>query len=184
MSDKVQEIKMQELRDLFFYVFGIVPLQNYGVVGDGITDNRLKIQQAIYDAIEIGAKYIYVPAGEFYYDSNLFQTDKVIFIGNNTRAKIDKIEILQFPDLWNDSQAETSAIVPVAGIIIYAGKNEIPQNFLECNGQTVVTKDYLSLYGRLNNIDISEDTQDIPETFNIPNLTTNQEGIKYIIRVR
>ncbi len=57
----INEIKMQELKNLFFYTFGIVPLQNYNVVGDGMTDNRLGIQQAIYDAIEVGAKYIFVP---------------------------------------------------------------------------------------------------------------------------
>ena len=34
----INEIKMQELKDLFFYTFGIVPLQNYNVVGDGMTD--------------------------------------------------------------------------------------------------------------------------------------------------
>lgn len=57
----INEIKMQELKNLFFYTFGIVPLQNYNVIGDGITDNRLGIQQAIYDAIEVGTKYIFVP---------------------------------------------------------------------------------------------------------------------------
>ena len=58
MSDIRNLVKMKELQDMFFYTFGIVPLQNYGVVGDGTTDNRLNIQQAIYDAIEIGAKYM------------------------------------------------------------------------------------------------------------------------------
>ena len=66
----INEIKMQELRDMFFYVFGIVPLQNYNVVGDGMTDNRLGIQQAIYDAISVGAKYIFVPKGNYYYSAN------------------------------------------------------------------------------------------------------------------
>lgn len=184
MSDKVQEIRMQELRDLFFYVFGIVPLQNYGVVGDGITDNRLKIQQAIYDAIEVGAKYIYVPGGEFHYENNLFSTDKVIFIGNNTRANIEGIDIRQIPDLWNEAQASSSALVPIAGVIIYAGKNEVPNNYLECNGQTVTTTDYISLYSKLNNVEVTEDTEDLPETFTIPNLSTGQDGTKYIIRAK
>ena len=53
-------MRLEELKNMFFYVFGIVPLQNYNVIGDGITDNRLKIQQAIYDAIEVGAKYIFL----------------------------------------------------------------------------------------------------------------------------
>ena len=72
MSDIRNLVKMKELQDMFFYTFGIVPLQNYGVVGDGTTDNRLNIQQAIYDAIEIGAKYIFVPKGEYYYSNTLF----------------------------------------------------------------------------------------------------------------
>lgn len=182
MSDKVQEIKMQELRDLFFYTFGIVPLQNYGVVGDGMTDNRQKIQQAIYDAIEVGAKYIFVPSGEYYYSNNLFKTDEVIFIGNNTRATIEGIEIRQFPELWNESQSISSAITPIAGIILYAGQN-MPGNYLECNGQDVNTSEYTNLYARLNNIEITEETE-LPETFTVPNLTTGQENTKYIIRAK
>lgn len=184
MSDISKEIKMQELKDLFFYVFGVVPLQNYGVIGDGMTDNRLNIQQAIYDAIDVGAKYIFVPAGEYYYSNQLFKADEVIFIGNNTRASIDGIEIRQFPDLWNEAQASSSALVPIAGVVIYAGKDEVPNNYLECNGQTINTMEYLSLYGKLNNVDITEETEDLPETFTVPNLTTGQEGTKYIIRAK
>ena len=182
MSDKVQEIKMQELRDLFFYTFGIVSLQNYGVVGDVMTDNRQKIQQAIYDTIEVGVKYIFVPAGEYYYSNNLFKTDEVIFIGNNTRATIEGIEIRQFPDLWNESQATSPAITPIAGIILYAGQ-DMPNNYLECNGQAVNTTEYISLYTKLNNIDITEETE-LPETFTVPNLSTGQENTKYIIRAK
>ena len=83
----MQELKMSELKNLFFYTFGIIPLQNYNVIGDGMTDNRLNIQQAIYDAIEVGAKYIFVPKGEYYYSNQLFRADEVIFIGNNINAK-------------------------------------------------------------------------------------------------
>ena len=180
----INEIKMKELRDMFFYVFGIVPLQNYNVVGDGYTDNRLGIQQAIYDAIEVGAKYIFAPKGNYYYSNNLFKTDEVIFVGNNTDTYIKDIDIRQFPDLWNESQAGSSALVPVAGVVIYAGKDEIPENYLECNGQVVTTTDYLSLYGKLNNVEVTEDTEDLPETFNVPNLSTGQSGTKYIIRAK
>ena len=116
----INELKMQELKDLFFYVFGIVPLQNYNAIGDGFTDNRLAIQQAIYDAIEVGAKYIFVPKGNYYYSNQLFKTDQVIFIGNNTDAQIKGIDIRQFPDLWNEGQAGSSALIPIAGVVIYA----------------------------------------------------------------
>ena len=180
----INEIKMQELRDMFFYVFGIVPLQNYNVVGDGFTDNRLGIQQAIYDAIEVGAKYIFVPKGNYYYSNQLFKTDQVIFLGNNTDAQIEGVDIRQFPDLWGESQAGSSALVPLAGVVIYAGKDEIPKNYLECNGQAVTTTDYLSLYSKLNNVEVTEDTEDLPETFNVPNLSTGQSGTKYIIRAK
>lgn len=97
MSDRLKEIKMQELKNMFFYTFGIVPLDNYDVVGDGITDNRLAIQQAIYDAIEVGAKYIFVTKGEYYYSQTLNKADEVIFIGNSTGAYIKDVEIKQFP---------------------------------------------------------------------------------------
>lgn len=183
MSDKIQELKMQELKDMFFYTFGIVPLQNYGVIGDGMTDNRLKIQQAIYDAIDVGAKYVFVPKGEYYYNAQLFKTEEVIFIGNNTQTKIEGIEIRQFPDLWNEAQATTPALNPVGGIILYAGKNNIPESYLECNGQAVNTKDYIGLYELLNDIDI-ENMENLPETFTIPNLSTGNEITKYIIRAK
>ena len=60
----------------------------------------------------------------------------------------------------------------------------MPSNYLECNGQAVTTTDYLSLYEKLNNVEVDEDTEDLPETFNIPNLTTGQENTKYIIRAK
>lgn len=180
----INEIKMQELKDMFFYVFGIVPLQNYNVVGDGFTDNRLGIQQAIYDAIEVGAKYIFVPKGNYYYSNNLFKVDEVIFIGNNTNTEIKGIEVRQFPEIWSDVQSSFGGLVPIAGVVLYAGKDDIPNNYLQCNGQAVTTLDYLSLYSRLNNVEITEDTQDLPETFNIPNLSTGQSGTKYIIRAK
>lgn len=176
-------MKLEELKNLFFYTFGIVPLQYYNVVGDGMTDNRLNMQQAIYDAIEVGAKYIFVPKGEYYYSNNLFRADEVIFIGNSLDAKIEGIEIRQFPDLWNEAQASSSAIVPLAGVVIYAGTSDIPANYLECNGQAVTTTDYISLYGKLNNIVVDEETE-LPETFNVPNLSTGQANTKYIIRAK
>ena len=119
----LNEIKMEELKNLFFYVFGIVPLEYYGVVGDGMTDNRLQIQQAIYDAIQVKAKYIYVPKGNYYYSNTLFKTDEVIFIGNSVDTTIKDINIRQFPDLWRDSQTEPNALVPIGTIIINARKN-------------------------------------------------------------
>ena len=179
----MQELKISELKNLFFYTFGIVPLQNYNVVGDGMTDNRLNIQQAIYDAIEVGAKYIFVPKGEYYYSNQLFRADEVIFIGNNVDTQIEGIEIRQFPDLWNEAQANSSALVPIAGVVIYAGKDAVPDNYLECNGQAVITTDYISLYGKLNNMVVDEETE-LPDTFNVPNLSTGQANTKYIIRAK
>ena len=144
--------------------------------GDGITDNRLKIQQAIYDAIEVGAKYIFVPKGNYYYSQSLFKINEVIFIGNNVDTYIKDIEIRQFPDLWNEAQASSSALVPIGGVIIFKGIN-IPNSYLECNGQSVTTSNYMALYEVLNG-----EQESIPEEFNIPNLTT-ADG-KYIIRAK
>lgn len=162
-------MKMEELKNLFFYTLHIVPLQYYNVVGDGMTDNRLNIQQAIYDAIEVGARYIFVPKGEYYYSNQLFKADQVVFIGNE-KAKIEGINIEQFPEF-----------TPLAGVIIYAGAN-IPANYLECNGQAVNTETYQNLYAELNNVTIDEETE-LPETFNLPNLTA-PSGTKYIIRAK
>ena len=73
--------------------------------------------------------------------------------------------------------------MPIAGVVIYAGKGNVPSNYLECNGQAVNTIDYIALYSKLNNIVVNEDTN-LPETFNIPNLSTGQENTKYIIRAK
>ena len=179
----MQELmRLEELKNMFFYTFGIVPLQAYNVIGDGMTDNRLKIQQAIYDAINVGAKYIFVPKGEYYYSNQLFRADEVIFCGNSIDSKIEGIEIRQFPDMFKEAQASSSALVPVAGVIIYAGTGDIPTNYLECNGQAVATTDYISLYGKLNNIVVDEETE-LPETFNVPNLSA-VSGTKYINRAK
>ena len=175
----INELKMEELKDLFFYTFGIVPLQNYGVVGDGMTDNRLQIQQAIYDAINVGAKYIYVPKGNYYYSQELFKASDLIFVGNNVDSHIENVEIRQFPDLWNEAQATTGAITPIGGIILTASKT-IPNYYLECNGQTVNVSDYIGLYESITD----KLPEEYPETFTIPNLSTGNEGTKYIIRAK
>lgn len=178
MSDKIKELRMSELKDMFFYTFGIVPIQNYGVIGDGMNDNRLQIQQAIYDAISVKAKYIFVPKGNYYYSQKLFKIDEVIFVGNSIDTYIKDVEIRQFPDLWNEAQASSSALVPIGGIIVYAGK-EVPANYLECKGQTLNTENYIILYKKLN-----EETEQIPSTFTVPNLSTGNESTKYIIRAK
>lgn len=183
MSDRLKEIKIQELKNMFFYTFGIVPLDNYDVVGDGLTDNRLAIQQAIYDAIEVGTKYIFVTKGEYYYNQTLNKADEVIFIGNNTNTYIRDIEIRQFPDMWNESQASTGAINPIGSVILYAGKKSIPKSYLECNGQKIKTRDYSALYSVLNNVDLST-VDSMPDTFPVPNLATGNSATKYIIRAK
>ncbi len=174
----ISELKMDELKNLFFYTFGIVPLQYYNVIGDGMTDNRLKIQQAIYDAIEVGAKYIFVPKGNYYYSNELFKSGEVIFVGNNVDTNIRGIDIRQFPDLWNDAQATTSSIVPIGGIILTATV-DIPENYLQCNGATLNVSDYTALYEAITENLPSE----YPTTFTIPTLTTGTSN-KYIIRAK
>ncbi len=166
----INELKLDELKDMFFYTFGIVPLQNYNVIGDGMTDNRLSIQQAIYDAIEVGAKYIFVPKGNYYYSHTLFKSNEVIFIGNNVDTYIKDIEIRQFPDLWNEAQASSSA-----------GK-KIPNSYLKCDGQNIKTSDYINLYATLNDVDINENA--LPENFEIPNISTGNDQTIYIIRAK
>lgn len=161
-----EDLKMNELKDLFFYTFGIVPLQNYNVVGDGMTDNRLNIQQAIYDAIEVGARYIFVPKGDYYYSNTLFKANEVVFIGNSTNTKIKDVEVMQFPEF-----------APIGAIVQYAGQ-VIPKGYLECKGQSVNTEEYKDLYVALNG-----QSEEPPSIFTIPNLTAGN-STKYIIRAR
>jgi hypothetical protein len=175
----INELTMEELKNMFFYTFGIVPLDYYNVIGDGMTDNRLNIQQAIYDAISVGAKYIFVPKGNYYYSQSLFRANEVIFIGNNVDAHIEGVEIRQFPDLWNEAQATTGALTPIGGIILTASVN-VPEYYLECDGSTLNVEDYTSLYEA-----ITDNLPDeYPETFTIPSLSTGTAGTKYIIRAK
>ena len=147
MSDKIQELKMNELKDMFFYTFGIVPLQNYGVVGDGMTDNRLKIQQAIYDAIEVKAKYIFVPKGNYYYSQELFRADEVAWLGNSVDAHIKDIEIKQFPSFDNvvnitDAYSENKQDTYSATYI----NNEIDKKVDKIDGKDLSTNDFTDEY--------------------------------------
>ena len=120
-------IKTEQLKNLFFYTFGIVPLDEYGVVGDGMTDNRLQIQQAINDAVANDIKYIFVTKGEYNYSNSLRDTDKVTFIGNSVDTSIEGVEIKQFPDF----QIPVGDQVPIGAIILFDAEEEIPENYEE-----------------------------------------------------
>lgn len=133
MSDIHRDIQITELKNMFFYTFGIIPLDYYNVVGDGITDNRLQIQQAINDAVTNNIKYIFVTKGEYYYSNSLRDADKVTFIGNSVEAFIEGIEIMQFPDNQ----------VPVGGIILYEAEGEIPSNYEELETQAPTGMKYI-----------------------------------------
>jgi len=119
VSNIISDIKVEELKNIFFYAFGIVPLDYYNVVGDGITDNRLQIQQAINDAVVNGIKYIFVTKGEYYYSNSLRDIDKVTFIGNSVQASIKEVNIMQFPDNQ----------VPINGVILYDNTITTPSNY-------------------------------------------------------
>lgn len=147
MNDRINELKMNELKDLFFYTLGIVPLQNYGVIGDGMTDNRLKIQQAIYDAIEVKAKYIFVPKGNYYYSQELFRADEVAWLGNSIDAYIKNVEIKQFPsfdnvvnitDAYSDNKQDTYSATYI--------NNEVNKKVDKVEGKDLSTNDFTDEY--------------------------------------
>lgn len=168
MENLRREISLRQLQDMFFYTFGIVPLDNYNVIGDGITDNRLQIQQAIYDAIAAGAKYIFVSKGEYYYSGTLQRTDEVKFIGNAVDSTIANIEIKDFPEIYLNPEK----FINIGTIQLYCSNGEIPSNFLLCNGDTITEEEYPELYA------IIGDT--------LPNKTHDGEDtrLKYIIKAK
>lgn len=53
-------------------------------------------------------------SGEFFYSLSLRDTDKVVFIGNSAQAKIEGVEIFQFPDNFMQ--------VPIGGIFLFEGE--------------------------------------------------------------
>jgi len=184
IEEKKRDIRIKQLKNLFFYTFGILPLAEYNVVGDGITDNRLQIQQAIYDAIEIGVKYIFVEKGEYYYSGTLQRAEELVFVGNSTNAKIEGIEIKQFPEMYADSDAITKELSPIGTIELYCSSSEnIPDKYLLCNGSSVSKEDYASLFEIIGTTAEKESTD---TTFNLPSLTPGETDtrLKYIIKAK
>lgn len=97
---KMQDLTLRMYGSLFEDAFGMLPITQYGAVGDNTTDNYGELQTVINKSIENGYKYIFVPKGNYYYYGNLKNVDKVIFVGNSTKAKIynqndEKIRIEQ-----------------------------------------------------------------------------------------
>lgn len=164
MNNLRRDISLRQLEDLFFHTFGIVPLDNYNVIGDGITDNRLQIQQAIYDAIAVGAKYIFVTKGEYCYSGTLQQTSDVVFIGNATEANINNVDIIQFPQNYLSSGVGT--------IVEYCSNNDIPSDYLLCNGGTITQDEYPELY------------KQIGDTLPYKTSSGGDTRIKYIIKAK
>ena len=168
MDNLRRDISLRQLQDLFFNTFGIVPLDNYNVIGDGITDNRLQIQQAIYDAIVAGAKYIFVTKGEYYYSGTLQRTDEVMFMGNATEASIANVEIKEFPEMYLNPEK----FINIGTIQMYCTTDDIPENFLLCDGDTISEDDYPELYNLIGST--------------LPNITYSgaDTRIKYIIKAK
>ena len=142
MDNLRRDISLRQLKDLFFEVYGIVPLDNYNVIGDGVTDNRLQIQQAIYDAIAAGAKYIFVTKGEYFYSGTLQRADEVIFMGNATDSTIANIEIQEFPEVYLNPEK----FINIGTIQLYCTNGDIPNNFLPFNGGSIDEEEYPELY--------------------------------------
>lgn len=94
-------VYLNELRNFFFEVLGMMSVTHYGAIGDGRTDNYAPLQVAIDDAIRRHLIYIYVPWGRYRYRGHLENTDKVMFMGNS-QARIyndktgEEIEVHQF----------------------------------------------------------------------------------------
>lgn len=181
MEDIRKHTSLLQLKNMFFYTFGIIPLDYYNARGDGITDNRLQLQQAINDAITAGIKYIFVPKGEYYYSNNLNRKDEVIWIGNNADSSIAGVTIRQFPDLWNESQAIANSLNPIGTIVLHAGE-AIPENYLECNGATLNRVEYSSLFEAIGTADEKSNIEGT--TFVLPTATSTIARTKYIIRAR
>lgn len=84
----LQNVTIRKYGTAFLEAFGMLPLTYFGCVGDNLTDNYANLQVAIDESIKRELRFIFVPAGTFYYTGNLLNLDKVIFIGNEKYAKI------------------------------------------------------------------------------------------------
>jgi len=94
-------VYLNELRNFFFEVLGMMSITHYGAVGNGKVDNYAYLQVAIEDAHRRGLQYLYVPYGIYRYRGNLQHLEGITFMGN-PRAKIfndktgEEIPIIQF----------------------------------------------------------------------------------------
>lgn len=181
MEDIRRHTSLIQLRNDFFYTFGIVPLEYYNVIGDGITDNRLQLQQAINDAIINKIKYIFVPKGEYYYSNSLRDAEQIIWVGNSAEAYIEGVEIKQFPDLWNESQANAAGLIPIGSVILYAGTT-MPEGYLLCDGSTKSREEYSSLFEIIGTPEEKADPEGT--TFTLPTATSTIDRLQYIIRAK
>jgi len=75
-------VYLNELRNFFFEVLGMMSITHYGAIGDGRYDNYASLQVAIDDANRRKLMYIYVPMGQYRYRGELLRTETVTFIGN------------------------------------------------------------------------------------------------------
>ena len=98
-------VYLNELRNFFFEVLGMMSVTHYGAIGDGRTDNYAPLQVAIDDANRRHLTYIYVPWGRYRFRGELQHMETITFIGNpQARIYNDKtgveIPVVQFGVEW------------------------------------------------------------------------------------
>lgn len=84
----LQNVTIRKYGTAFLEAFGMLPLTYFGCVGDNLTDNYANLQVAINESVKRELRFIFVPAGNYYYTGNLLNIDQVIFIGNEKYARI------------------------------------------------------------------------------------------------
>ncbi len=134
----LQNVTIRKYGTAFLEAFGMLPLTYFGCVGDNSTDNYANLQVAIDESIKRGLRFIFVPAGTYYYTGNLLNLDKVIFIGNAKYAQIyggenGEIKIYQIgtyvaPEYLNQGLVYKEGQDAINLSVTQQGNIEIPTN--------------------------------------------------------
>lgn len=82
-QNNLKYVTQSEMSSFFIDNIGIPSVKSYGAVGDGVTDDTTKIQDAIDDAIANDIIFLFFPPGDYYYTGTFINIEQLTLIGIN-----------------------------------------------------------------------------------------------------
>lgn len=152
-----------EISSFFIDKIGQIWVSSYGAIGDGVTDDTLKVQAAVDAAIAAGTNEVYFVSGKTYKITALTDTTGIIFLGNNvtitggstitmhslaTHMADSAVNVKDYgakgDNLTNDTQAFKSAIYQAS---LQKRALYIPGGIYLINEELICNSQGLHIYG-------------------------------------